>query len=370
MNEETLRKSVELARAYVEKIHPGADFGTGAWFFYLNNALSNIQITSDEYDKIMSLSKAIIIKWNVLKKPEIKILNEELLEKTVKNFILAESDDEKFLATVGKIQTIADLYSRKIGTQAEFGTQQWMEDLWRQSYLGLIKEDEYDAISNFVKLNKPLLCNDEESKDIQWGCLLKWIKELPQYHYETKNIEFTPKTADFFRSFLKDDKNKLSDKEYVLITLAFKDIEAMRRGEFTGSLVGNEDNLHKFNRLSLSLSIIFIIIGLILPGFMVCLENGNMGEDFLGFAFNCLGGLMVTTLFAGFIYYPLMITGSILLANTIARIIVYKDKEPEKDIETASRHSVIGASIGSAHIVGSWFNELKKPGWIKDSKRV
>lgn len=370
MDTGVLAKAVALADSYVEKIHPGADFGTGAWFYYLNNALSNIQITDSEYDKIISLSRAMTVKYSAFRKPQVEVLDRKLLEETVISAGLAEPADERFLSTVGKIRAKADEYSKAIGTQAVFGTQEWMEDLWRQSLSGKIMEDEYDEISEFAEMNRPLLCGDEEAKDIQWSCLLRWISEMSGRHPEARGVEFTPKTADFFRSFLAEDKDSLSDRDYALVSLAFKDIEAMRRGEFESSYTGEKDSLREFNRISLSLAAVFIATGFILPGLVVCLEYGDFGESFLEFVLRILGGFGVATLFAGFIYMPLVVTGSILIANAIARAVVFKGKKPDENVITAGRRSFAGASIGSARIVGGWLSELCRPGWTKDSGKV
>lgn len=261
-------------------------------------------------------------------------------------------------------------YSQRIQTEADFGSEIWLDDLKDAFDNKFLSEPEYQYMRDFAVKNRVFLGKDEFLKDGRWGVLNSWIKELPFYNAEAWGKELTLETVSFYRKCFESDRTRLNEEKQKIIWFAFDDIDETTENAKTEILneMEEEDKLHRFNTTSLLLFLAFLLFSFMLPGIILIATGEGSCESFFGFLLECFLGLGIVSLFLGVIYYPVAIMGSMVLSSFVAKRIVYGDEDPGERQKQAEASLIGGAIIGGIHAGISCGNELRKPGWIKDSK--
>lgn len=356
--EEMMEKSEALAKSYAESIGSERKFGIDTFYMKAEKALCLGNITKDTYDKIMDLAKAVHVTWSFSDIPNVKVQDFKRLERIL-NGKPGEEPDSFMVEYIKPLEEKAEEYKRKIGTDSEFGSRQWKNDLSDAEASGKITETEFDVISRFADNNAWIIGQSENAKDIRWAALTAWLKELSML-YGTGGKKLTAETMDFFKELLEKDKVRLSKDRYAAIYMAFNDMKNMEQSAFYS--VQDEMTLKEMEQNAKGLSVlIWMGIQIAVP-LLFCLFIGLPHGFFLG-------GIAIWGLCTP-VVLPLQLIGGGFLACALADAIALKGREPSDEYKAGEAAALGGLVVGGIHAGVSCGRELAKPGWTKDSKKV
>lgn len=250
-------------------------------------------------------------------------------------------------------------YSKRIGTvyNFDFGCDDWMTDLEQAFNKGLITCEEHDEIKKFGKSARFILSQTDNAKDARWFYLNKWIGDF----FFLK--EFTPENIGFFERKLEEEKGNLDAKTYLMIWYAFNDIDAFTENakreikeEFVKEFpegMSAEEKMQKAKGRSFLIALLIIIF----QPLPFCLIGQSI-----------IGGIALWGLCSP-IVLPLTFIIAALVSDSIAEATVgLKPEEQSEDYKAMKAATKAGFIVGGIHAGIGAASELRKPGWIKDSK--
>lgn len=252
------------------------------------------------------------------------------------------------------LKKTADDYSKRIGTayDFDFGGKEWKEDLKTAFDHKHITYAEYKTMESFADKNRIMLSQLDDIKDVRWFHLNKWIE-----HVFFGSEEITPDNIEFFKRELEYRKNEMDMDEYLIVWFAFDDIDMLKKqaADEAWNEISAEEKMQKAKGRSF---LIFLLI-IILAPLPFCL----IVQDFLL-------GVMLWGLCSP-VAIPLTFIIAALVSDPIAeKSVGLKEEEQSEDYKAMKAASRAGLIVGGISAGVGCFNELKKPGWTKDSRQV
>lgn len=249
------------------------------------------------------------------------------------------------------LKKTADGYSRKIGTafDCDVGGMEWMEDLKAALEHKRITYAEYKAMKAFANKYHIMLSQLDDMKDVRWFCLNKWIKEV-----FFGNEEITPDNIEFFKRELEYRKNEMDADEYFIVWFALNDIDMLKKQAIDeANEMSAEEKMQKAKGRSCLICLLIIIF----EPLPFCL----IAQSFLG-------GILIWGVCSP-VVIPLTFIIAMLVSDPIAEATVgLKESEQSDDYKAMKAATRAGLVLGGISAGIGCLNEMKKPGWIKDSK--
>lgn len=233
-----------------------------------------------------------------------------------------------------------------------FGSKEWEAALEKKHEQGM-SDKLYQEIRKF---------SDEWIETIGIGDLAdekrlamseRWIKKADRLNKSLGDKNPLLNVTSYWNELSKERRNGLlSKKEYDVLWNMFEDAYMY---EFEQSPAGMERK-KELEQKAKSMSVgIWLLIQIAVPA-LFCI-----GCNFI------IGGIAIWGL-CGPVIVPLQLIGGAFLATAIAKHIVFGDEEPGEKYKEETSAALGGVIIGGIHAGIGCANELRKPGWIKDSK--
>lgn len=357
MNEFVLEKAIDLADKYSYQIDSYADFGSDLWFVDLERNRRYEKISETEYEKMNLLAHSLHISKDG-KKKLVDVKDYDSLLKVVNSN--SAYDEKTPYEQLNSIKGKAAEYSKRINAYEDFGSDLWFVCLERNLRNKIITDEEHKEIENFAKENLDIAGTGQNAIDIRWGRLCRWAEEVSSEYSFLYGKKLNPENYTLFKKTLNEErhKGKLSDRDYIVLSLAFSDtdkyIEECKqkaKDEVEYEIKMEEKEQRAKGR---SLWIFFLFQLAVVALF--CFVSGGL----IGIGIWALCGTIVL---------PLQLIIGSKVSRKIAEATVFDPSDIPSDEYTASMDSAeVGIIAGSIHAGIGCANELRKPGWIKDSK--
>lgn len=352
--EKMMEKSEALAKNYAEKIGSDCHFGTDLFYMKAERALYLGDITQDTYNKMIDLAKAVHVSWSFSGIPNVKVQDFRRLERILDGKPGDETDISVEMY-INPLKKAAEEYKKKIGTDSKFGSRQWWIDLSNARDSGEIKEQDFCEMKSFTEKNNGIIGQEENAKKSRWAVLSAWTKEVSSLYDEAEGKKISANTIEFFKNMLQKDKFRLSERRYIIIYMAFKDIENMEQSAFY-DVQDELTTAEKEQKAKGRSMMIWLLIQILVP---VAFGIG-CHSLILGIA---LWGLCATVIL------PLQLIGGVFVADAVAEAVTFDGTEELSDeYKQMKAATTAGVVLGGIHAGIGAASELRKPGWIKDSK--